>query len=1001
MYLKRLEIQGFKSFADKLTIEFSDLLTMIVGPNGSGKSNILDAIRWVLGEQSSKSLRGQSMSDVIFMGTETRAPVSFASVTLVLDNEKRIFDIDSSEIFISRKYFRSGDSKYFLNKKECRLLDVQNVLMNTGLAKDGYSIIGQGKIDEILSLKSKDRRDFFDEATGITRFRYKKDEAEKKLQGTLENLSRLEDILHEKHSKLEPLEKQSYKAKEYLKLIEILKNNEVNLRKIEISDIEQEQKSLNEKYTICKNDIYNNKLEQNKNKFSIEKLSNEIGKLNSLLEDISKKESEKLNVYIENKSKFDVLASEISFKLSGKDRITQENENLKLSIEELNFKNKAFDLSEDNANINTKLQQIDTILNDNSLILAEILKITEQIKELNLYEENQNIQKHTLNLKSIENDIKFTKNLLDNLDFLPKSIGFVVNNKNLDGIIGTVSSIISVEENFSLAINTALGGFSNNIIVKTAENAISAIDLLKKERVGFATFLPLDKIYSKKSDFSRFKNRPGVVGHACDIIKFEKMYENVIFRALGDTLIVDNSKTALEISRTENLKIVTIDGETFHKGGAISGGRANKNLGIFEHKNKLKNLENAKLSEQNILLNCDKAMTDLLEKETLLNRQKIELNEKISANNSYVLKLESEIQISKHILQSKEAEFANFIEKIDLNRKQIEYNLLKISEIDSDILKMELEKATTLENIEDFENEKNANNNEKFEINAKKDVLNAEIILLSSKSSDITEQRIDLEKEFINLENHIERAEERKHDILTKLIDKYDVPYSEMMCFSTELSKNELKNIVSDLNLQIKGLGNINLDSIDEYITIKDEYEELFVQVDDIKKSKLEVDKLIFTIETEMKDVFIKEFNKINSTFEDVFCHLFGGGYGILELSDPEDVLNSGIEIYVCPPGKKEKSLSLLSGGERAFVAIAILFSIVTCKPTPFCVLDEIDSALDDINVTKYAEYLKNNCINTQFIVITHRKGTMQSADILYGVTMENKGVSKLLKMKL
>lgn len=1003
MHLKRLEIQGFKSFADKTIVNFSKDLTMIVGPNGSGKSNILDAIRWVLGEQSSKNLRGQNMSDVIFMGTEDRAPVSFASVTIVIDNEDGMFGIDASEIHISRKYFKTGDSKYFLNKTECRLLDVQGILLNTGLAKDGYSIIGQGKIDEILSLKSKDRRDFFDEATGVTKYRYKKDEAQKKLESTTENLNRLEDILHEKNSQLGPLENQSLKAKEYLKLAEKLKDNQVNLWKFEVENIDEKITKNTTDFEVCKQDIFENKLQSNKVKLEIDKTNREIVNLDAETEEINKKQEDEVSIYIKNQSTIE--ASKASVKFIESDNIRLENDllELKSSLETL----------EKDLNLNTK--EIDEKLEEKQNRLKNIQEINKKIAkiETNNYSletkmpriefdnKKKNLERKEFELRNTESTIAYTKNSIENFEFLPKSVKHVLQNKTLKGVINTVANLISTDEKYSVAISTALGGVANNIITETAKDAISAVELLKKDRAGFATFLPLDKISARKNDFKEYLKFDGVLGSASSLVKFDKKYENVILRTLGDVLVVENSKIALEINKNSNVKMVTLEGETFHKGGAISGGKASKNLGAFEQQVKLKSLESAKITLETDII---KLKQEILVMETEISEieKEIQSNNEISAGlSAEALQLKSENNAYEMVLGKEEQEKSRKISEIERikskiteNQEQIADNILKIK-ADTTILKDAEQGQDRLDKF------KEKAIGLKQEIVAKKEGFVNKIADLQAESSAITENRIDLERNYVIFENNLTTFNEKKDEILTKMFDKYDLTYSEMQKFATELTKVELSKIVAEINENIRKLGNINLDSIDEYIALKNEYEELLVQVVDIKNSRDEVTKLIERIEDEMKEVFTREFKKIAIAFEDTFGDLFGGGYGVLELSDPDDVLNSGVDIYVCPPGKKEKSLTLLSGGERAFVATAILFAIIKCKPTPFCILDEIDSALDDMNVKKYGAYLEKNSDKTQFLVITHRKGTMHAAKVIYGVTMENKGVSKLLRINV
>ncbi len=1184
MQLKKIEIQGFKSFADKTEIIFLDGITTIVGPNGSGKSNISDAVRWVLGEQSVKTLRGAKMEDVIFAGTEARKKVGFAEVSMYLDNSDMSLPIEFKEVVVTRRVYRSGESNYLLNGSECRLKDIQELFMDTGVGRDGYSIISQGKIDEILSTKSEERRHIFEEASGIVKYRTRKEEATKKLDNTEISLNRVNDILNEIENVIGPLEKKAEVAKKYLLLKGELKELDVRLFVDSINQNAEELKKLddiintfetdivnsenqNEEFEKSKNDLKERvqeislKIEETQAKYfdltneierlnskielsqatienantNIERLNSEIiedtEKIELLKEDIQKRDDKKKSM-AESKIKFE---NELSVKQDELDEImktldqkgveiekikeTIENKNeekyeLKLEIssilatlesneKQIIEKEKAAEknISLKDSLISTKLDLSSELDNKN----RELEKVNKEIgnisTEKSKYElEIEKIREEENKLKQNIMTLKSKYNYLQNLEkenegyfkSVKSALDFA-NESNMKNVYGTVASLVSTEEKYEYAIEIALGGFLQNIVVQDDEDAKNIIEYLKENKLGRATFLPLSsikKVNSNKEDMRRFT---GFIGMATDLVKFDKKYFDAINLSLSSTAIVDNVENAIQISKKtkNNIRLVTLSGELIASTGSITGGQtAQKNAGLIGRSEKIKELSKTiekeqkecqeitdKISQISIKLN------ELNDKFVVLKQNQDELKLYVATKNFEFENLNKEIEkiegskiqskeaiesiksetkilsdnmklnedkielIEKEILENQEIvdEYARFNKEkektIDFLNEDIVNLKISLSSFDESVSSIDEMKEKINQDITNFEesiikkkNQMNVlmnsieENKKQIEIlndrinsqdTFKSDYLNITEKLKNDKEECIKSQE-DIENKIIETIKNIEKLKEEKSKIENKKV-KYDIEienlknkmwdeYELTISSSKKLLENaaidernnkSIKESAEKIRKQIKDLGEVNVGSIEEYKETKERYDFITTQKLDLEETKSKLQNLINNMTTIMKQQFSKQFKIITENFNETFKELFGGGKAELRLSDENDVLNSGIEIEVQPPGKKLQSMMLLSGGERALTATALLFAILKIKTPPFCILDEIEAALDDVNVHRFAEYIKKYSNNTQFIVITHRKGTMEVASSVYGVTMQEYGISKVVSMKL
>ncbi len=1178
MYLKKLELQGFKSFADKTVLEFKPGITAVIGPNGSGKSNISDAIRWVLGEQSIKNLRGSKLEDVIFAGTQARKSVSFAEVSITMDNQDGKLAVDYSEVTITRRIYRSGESEFFINKNACRLKDIVELFMDTGIGRDGYSIIGQGRIDEILSSKSEERRRIFEDAAGIVKYRTRKEEAEKKLENTRQNLLRISDIVTELENQLGPLKEQSEKAKNFLEIRDHLKYLEVGLF---IERLEKNNQKLLEISEQFKEVMNQTEYEEEK----LAKLQSEKETIRAVIEEILKKieewqghiyeiqkdiEKQKAEMALkkakmehnlanvqtykeeiqEYNAKKESLEKEREERISKKERLSKDKQKFKEELEEkektleslsqnLTTKQKSIEelkakimqnidakfekmeiLKDLTANLeasNSRVKQIDIEVKDNGLALdKEKMQLEEETKKKREIDKNKNQvenalheslkikEEYRMKVTSFEEKIRQVLDAINNKESRYK---FLLETENefegyhkavkevmihcqkgeafKNGICGTVANLMKVSSKYETAIEMALGNSIQNIVTKTEESAKEAIEFLKKNNYGRASFLPITAVKGEKIK-NNLNGFLGFLGIATDLIEYDKQYEEVFTYLLGKTVVVETMEQAVDMARKNRygFRIVTLEGDIVNASGQMTGGSVQKKTtSILSRGREIEELkeEVARLNkEHKELLDAYEAYKNEASKaieqiDSMQNKfqemsiQEATVSEKISAIDKNMERLNKKNQL---LLAEKEG--------ITERKKQAE---LDVKNIHDSIEKWEAENALMQKEVDDFA-AKNQEQQKVFD-DLNSDIMDLKISVSSFDESDhsldeilerilldrdncvssVEKREADIEKMLVenkkleeeianiqeqiqNVQNTIlfkeeelkEQKEERNrqsakqmqveqdvenefktleilHDQETKLevrktkIEETIEEIKNKMWEDYETTPNTATNYakvsqstakeVENLKSAIKALGIVNVNAIEEYKAVGERYEFLKGQKDDLEVSVTSLEKIIQDMLEKMKVQFAQNFEIINQNFGEVFVELFGGGRAELSLADKNNLLESGIEIEVQPPGKKLQNMMLLSGGERALTAIALLFAILRLSPSPFCILDEIEAALDDVNVYRYADYLKKFSAHTQFLVITHRKGSMEAASTVYGATMQEHGVTKLVSMKL
>lgn len=976
MYLKKIIAQGFKSFADKITIDLENNITGIVGPNGSGKSNVVDAIRWVLGEQSVKSLRGDgNMTDVIFQGSKSRSASNVASVTLIFDNTDHYINLNFSEISIKRRVYRDGTNEYYLNNEQCRLKDITNILLDSGMAKESFNIISQGQIDGIISAKPTDRRVMIEEAASVLKYKHRKEEAIRKLEKTNNNISRVNDIINELERQVEPLKIEKEKALKYIDIKEELENIEIALIADDITNLNYKYKDNKSKIEILNKEIMS---------ISTTNSTNET----KLLE-YKVKQNELENKIKENQNKLLEL-TELSEKLNSQKKIILERQkyevnNTKLHENMVDLKEKELKLEND---INVTKLEINTLKESHKDIL-EIINKKEQEIIVTKVEKNDTEKKLTteirnnLNLKQKINTLTET---IENNNTLPQSVKNILNNPKLTGIHNIIGKLIDVEEIYSKAITTILGASANNIVVDNELSAKEAIKYLKENNLGRATFFPLSIIKEKTINESDkyILNEKGVINTASNLVNFEKKYKNIIENQLGNVIVVDNIDTGNKISKMLNYRyrVVTLDGEILHVGGSITGGNNKTTQNIISLKYEL---ENTKKEKQTI-----ETKIKLLEEEINKNDNKLKQQE----DELYLLsktKIEKEEIINTKGKQLEEQN-KNLEEiKLDINGTK---NILegRLTEEEENILKKYYEsirqKDETINSINILEEEKHDLEEEKEQYEHQ---LKKENAIYNAKN-----------KELKELEIEVNRLDVKLDTLLNTLNETYNMTYEHATSlYKLELDEDLARTKVNTLKRNLKEIGEININAPKQYDEISGRYEFLITQREDL----INAENTLLDIIKEMDTVMIREFKKtfeiINKNFNETFKELFRGGSASLKLTDPENILETGIEIDACPPGKKLKNISLLSGGEKTFTAISLLFAILKSRPVPFCVLDEVEAALDEVNVDSFGKYVKQLQKNSQFIIITHKKKTMEYANTLYGITMQESGVSKLVSVKL
>ena len=977
MYLKEIKAVGFKSFADKMRIELNTGISGVVGPNGSGKSNVVDAVRWVLGEQSVKQLRGEgAMSDVIFSGSKSRKPASVASVTLIFDNSDKALPIDYTEVSIKRSIYRSGENEYYLNNEKCRLKDVQELLADSGASRESFNIISQGDIASILSNKPEERRIIFEAAAGTLKYKKRKDEALRKLERTHNNMARINDVILELKNNIEPLENQSKAAKKYL-------DNKKKLDELEVSLIVSEIDEINYSYQIDKNNasVLNSEIvrlesENNLDNSKIEALrleklkhEEEFYSLQSLYaKAISEKESllGKKNLLLE-RQKYD----------SNDAKVHESIVSLKESI-----------LKKENE-ISSSLNSIRTISDKISEINSKLkLEENEYNKLKNRHDENE---KQLLIQNRLENEtsykIDMIRNSIENNSGLPYAVKNVLDNPKLVGVHDVIANLIETDKEYSTAISTALGAAANYIVVEDEFTAKEAINYLKINKFGRATFFPLNIIKSKEIDnvtYQMLSNNPDFIGTASSLVRYESTYDSIIKNQLGTTIVVKDIDIANDIARKINYRyrIVTLDGELLHVGGSLTGG--------------------------------------MIKNSTNLITQKHELNDN--------LRLLDELQVKRANLEREINDCDNDYKLVSEKRQKLidEVNSLKISlsfeQNKNNILNQEKDNISAeINNLKSVIN-KTLNNEEERIINdyysKEKEVndIKSKISYLKEKISSLNEDISNLESgvkfgnqdfykksnELKELEIKINRADVKLDNLLSILSEDYAITYEKAKKeHFLDMNKEEARKIVDKCKLEIKKLGDVNIGAIDEYDRVRERYDFLNTQKEDLIKAQDTILEIIKELDSAMKHKFIDTFDVVKEKFKEVFKQLFGGGNAELSLTNPNDVLTTGIEIKALPPGKKLQHLSLLSGGEKTLTAISLLFAILKTRPVPFCILDEVEAALDEVNVDNFGKFLNEYKNQTQFIVITHKKKTMEYADVLYGITMQESGVSKLVSVKL
>ena len=1179
MYLKSLEVQGFKSFPDKTLIRFGDDITAIVGPNGSGKSNISDAILWVMGEQSTKTLRGAKMEDVIFGGTQKRAAVGFAEATLTLDNTDRALPYDSDEVMITRRYYRSGDSEYYINRQSARLRDIHEMFMDTGLGREGYSNIGQGRIDEILSLKSADRREIFEEAAGISKYRHRKEETERKLMHTEDNLLRIGDKVSELEMQLEPLKQQSEKAVKYLELKEQLqgievavwldtlerlsaaakkaeedhttelfvkqqaeddlkrlyaqsehlsaelrhKDDELESIRSNVSMLEATYQQLAGQVAVLEGNVRNNNDNISRIEEELQGQEDRSGGIGQQLEQTRQRIEEIGGELTEKKQALDALQQEMAAMTANAQgmtrqflelRTTQSNltadiagreadvRALETSLEEGNTRLEELraDLQSGKARLESARKDLDACAKELRAAQDEVTAANNTINGYDLRqagrikrrdELSQQLRDLTSKLDEVGAKLRAFRAMERDFDSYQKSVRLVMQQAQQGGlrnVHGPVSRLIRTDDEYTVAIEIALGGAMQQIVVDTETDGKAAISYLKRTGGGRATFLPIAVIKGKTLSENGLEGCRGFVGIASDLVKCDSRYNGILENLLGRTVIVEDIDAAIAMAKKYNnrFKIVTLDGQVVNPGGSMTGGSVNKEAGILSRANEIEKLTEQEKKLQKQQAECEQQLQEAQRSVDQVEYQMNTAREQLRQAEDQVLRLEGlqkqhEIMVKavgdavdsaqreKDSLDSRSGSdrerLAAQQAKLQVYRQQLEQTNNQIASLEgsqestnqaistltdkmtalkTDEAALEAEKNTALNHIADLQHLRSAMEGDRTNKLELIESIRAENVRLEQQIGELAlrqeenkgetqrlrnamgntqQQRADAEaaktraereaqeknKDILTLERSCALLEQKKvttameeRQIIDKLWDSYELTPGTAVEKRGQIESVAAGNRqIAELKRKLSALGTPNLGAIEEYARVNERYSYLVEQRDDVLTSKRELESIIRNITQEMTAIFVTEFAKIDHYFGQVFEEMFGGGKGQLILENPEEPLTCGIEIRVQPPGKQVKTITLLSGGEKAFVATALYFAILKVRPTPFCLLDEIDAALDDRNVERFASYLHNLSKDTQFIVITHRRGTMEASDVLYGVTMQEQGVSKLLRLDL
>ena len=1179
MYLKNIEVQGFKSFAQKINFEFHNGITGIVGPNGSGKSNVGDAVRWVLGEQSAKSLRGGNMQDVIFSGTETRKPLSYASVAITLDNSDHKLPVEFNEVTVTRRIYRSGESEYLINGSNCRLKDINEMFYDTGIGKEGYSIIGQGQIDRILSGKPEERRELFDEAAGIVKFKRRKNTTVKKLEEERQNLVRVTDILSELTRQLGPLEKQSETAKIYLAKREALKELDVNMFLLEYSSTAESLKELGEKHRLAQENLEDTQKEYEQTRVEYDRLEQELEELNTRMDALRMESQEQalhkqqlegqINVLNEQilagvqnedhyRGRLKTIEEELAVREASRKELEEEKSDLYSQLKEVRSrlkdeeeklntaqenirtctqaveegKNEIIEILNSRANTKGKAQRFDAMMEQADIRKAEISQrilrlkseeeeqqtilrkaqeqydsITESIHSANeecdrLNQEVGNIQEklkeQTVQLEKEQTSyhreasrLESLRNLTERYDGYGNSIRRVMEQKErVPGIQGVVADLIQVNKDYEVAIETALGGSIQNIVTDNEQTAKTLIEFLKKNRYGRATFLPMSSI-SPRGEFSPREalKEPGVIGVASELVTTAPQYQQIARFLLGRVLVVDHIDHAIAIGRKyrHSLRMVTIEGESLSPGGSMTGGAFKNNSNLLGRRREIEELEKGVAKLKSEVAMIQKAMEDnrnrrnvlrdaIADFQDKLRQQYIEQNtakmniaqqeekaeeirggyEQINRDKEQIRRQMLEIrqdheQIARELESSRqdEQELESFIEEKqaeldqwkeeetkltreleeirlqassldqknqfdqeNMNRlnsetqtleneqksiyeslahssEEMEQKKLTIQELKTEAANSGIQAQEAKLQLEKWQKEKEERNGKHKEFFEKRDQLSSQIGLL--------------DKECFRLKSQMDKLEESREERISYMWEEYEITPNNALSYRKEELTDlpEMKKQVAQIKEEIRRLGSVNINAIEDYKDLLERHTFLSGQYNDLITAEKTLEQIIQELDEGMRKQFTEKFAEIQREFDKAFKELFGGGKGTLELDEEADILEAGIRITSQPPGKKLQNMMQLSGGEKALTAIALLFAIQNLKPSPFCLLDEIEAALDDSNVGRFAGYLQKLTKNTQFIIITHRRGTMNAADRLYGITMQEKGVSTLVSVDL
>lgn len=977
MYLKCIRTSGFKSFADKIELDMDKGITGIVGPNGSGKSNILDAIRWVLGEQSVKALRGSdSMTDVIFSGSKTRNASTRASVSLTFDNTDHYLNTDFPEVEVKRIVYKTGENEYYINNSKVRLKDITDLFLDTGAGRESFNIISQGAVADIVNSKPDDRRVIFEEAAGVLKYKKRKEESFRKLDKTNESLARVNLLIDELMTSLEPLKEQSDKAHKYLDYKDDLESIEIALIANDIEKINNDYEEAKDKVNRLNSEVEKLDVDNTQDSSQVEKLKASSLKLDSDIEATNNKLIDLSKVLADLQSKKQITIERQKYEVDG-DKL--QSNILSLKEEILNLNNDIKSMSDD---VNELTKECET----------KNLKMIELSKRLDEYKSkrtdlNNKILIANKEIMNLNNKIEILTDNINNDTRLPFSVKSVINNIRLKGVHGVLGKLIEIPEKYVMALEVSLGANSNVIVVDDEKAAKDAINYLKEQKLGRATFFPISVIKSRNvlyEDLNKIKNIDGFIGTADSLVKYDNKYKDIVMNQLGNVIVVDNIDTLNNVGKILNYKykIVSLDGEIQYSGGAITGGTNKNNNSVLNQKHELeklnndlntrnKDLENFENKLKNINDDIDKIAIDVENNQRDLIRSKESLNLKIDNLNRI-----------KSLLNNKNEE---------LSGTENVVNDSLSDELDN-ILKEYYEKESLKK---DTEKELNKLKSDRTELQDKIAVLEKEN---REKNYKITQKQNELKNEEIRLG----KMDVKLDNLLATLSENYNITYEKAHNeYSLDMEEGTARQTVNGLKAKIRELGEVNTGSIAEYERVNERYTFLSTQRDDLEGSVSGLLEVISEMDEIMKDKFAETFNKIKDEFSVVFKKLFKGGEGILELTNPDDMLTTGIEIKALPPGKKLNSIVLLSGGEKTLTAIALLFAILNVKPVPFVVLDEVEAALDEANVDAFGAYLLSRKERSQFILITHKKRTMEYADILYGITMQESGVSKLVSVKL